>query len=73
MVTGVIKENAGPVFFFFLFKPVHAGGEKETEEMYASAIRARARDGIATHGTVGAYIRDFRASSKLFEMVVGSF
>ena len=32
--------------------------------MYASGIRARARDGIASHGTVGAYIRDFRASSK---------
>ena len=37
--------------------------------MYASAIEARARDGIASHGTLSAYIRDFRASYKLFEMV----
>ena len=37
--------------------------------MYAPAIEARARDGIASHGTLSAYIRDFRASSKLFEMV----
>ena len=36
--------------------------------MYASAIQARARDGIASHGTLSAYIRDFRASSKLFEL-----
>ena len=37
---------------------------------YALAIRARARDGIASHGTLAAYINDFRASCKLFEMVV---
>ena len=37
--------------------------------MYAPAIHARARDGIASHGSLCAYIRDFRASSKLFEMV----
>ena len=37
--------------------------------MYASAIEARARDGIASHGSLCAYIRDFRASFKLFEMV----
>ena len=36
---------------------------------YESAIHARARDGIASHGTLSAYIRDFRASYKLFEMV----
>jgi hypothetical protein len=36
---------------------------------YASDIRARARDGIASHGTLSAHIRDFRASFKLFEMV----
>jgi hypothetical protein len=38
--------------------------------MYLSAIRDRARDGIRTHGTLGAYLRDFRACSKLFEMFV---
>jgi hypothetical protein len=39
---------------------------------YASDIRARARDGVASHGTLGAYIRDFRASFKLFEMVTAA-
>ena len=37
-------------------------------DTYALAIAARAREGIASHGTLGAYIRDFRASYKLFEM-----
>jgi predicted helicase len=37
---------------------------------YARAIRARVGDGIASHGTLRAYIHDFRASFKLFEMVV---
>jgi DNA repair protein RadD len=38
--------------------------------MYRAAIRERARDGIRTHGTLGAYLRDFRACSKVFEMFV---
>ena len=38
-------------------------------DTYASAIGARARDGIASHGSLRAYIRDFRASYKLFEFV----
>jgi hypothetical protein len=37
---------------------------------YALAIRARARDGIASHGTLAAYINDFRESWKFFEMLV---
>jgi hypothetical protein len=37
---------------------------------YASAIKARALDGVASHGSVAEYIRDFRASHKLFEMLV---
>ena len=37
---------------------------------YARAIRARARDGIASHGTLAAFISDFRESWKLFEMAV---
>jgi len=40
-----------------------------TGTSYASAIEARARDGIESHGSLRAYIRDFRASSKLFEYV----
>ena len=38
--------------------------------MYRAAIRERARDGIRTHGSLGAYLRDFRACSKVFEMFV---
>ena len=38
-------------------------------DTYASDIEARARDGIASHGSLCAYIRDFRASFRLFEMV----
>ena len=37
---------------------------------YASAIKARALDGVASHGSLAAYIRDFRASYRLFEMLV---
>ena len=38
--------------------------------MYRAAIRERARDGIAAHGSLGAYLSDFRACSKVFEMFV---
>jgi hypothetical protein len=37
---------------------------------YELAIRARARDGIASHGTLAAFINDFRESRKFFRMVV---
>ncbi len=36
---------------------------------YAAEIRSRARDGVASHGSLHEYVRDFRASYKLFEMV----
>ena len=38
--------------------------------MYRAAIRDRALEGIRTHGTLDAYLRDFRACSKVFEMFV---
>ena len=38
--------------------------------MYRAAIRDRALDGIRTHGTLRAYLADFRACSKVFEMFV---
>ena len=38
--------------------------------MYSAAIRERALDGIRTHGTLRAYLADFRACSKVFEMFV---
>ena len=38
--------------------------------MYRAAIRERARDGIVAHGSLGAYLSDFRACSKVFEMFV---
>jgi hypothetical protein len=39
-------------------------------QMYRAAIRERARDGIRTHGTLRAYLADFHACSKVFEMFV---
>ena len=38
--------------------------------MYLAAIRESALDGISTHGTLRAYLRDFPACSKVFEMFV---
>ena len=38
--------------------------------MYRAAIRERALEGIRTHGTLRAYLADFRACSKVFEMFV---
>ena len=38
--------------------------------MYRAAIRERALDGVRTHGTLRAYLADFRACSKVFEMFV---
>ena len=38
--------------------------------MYEASIRLRARDGIRTHGSLDAYLRDYRACAKLFEMYV---
>ena len=38
--------------------------------MYRAQVGARVADGVASHGSVDAYIGDFHACSKAFEMFV---
>jgi hypothetical protein len=38
--------------------------------MYKRQVGARAADGIASHGSLDAYVGDFHACSKAFEMFV---
>jgi hypothetical protein len=57
------KKNK-PIFVFFQFPGFGISNGKCTRRP-----SKRARDGIAPHGALPAYIRDFRASSELFEIV----
>ena len=58
------------IFIFFYFWRVCPAVKKRPQKMYRRQVGARAADGIASHGSLEAYLGDFHACSKAFEMFV---